>query len=48
MSFKSWSEDQKKKSVAPGGDKPDLKVTGPAPKVTAGKGASPADPVKKV
>ncbi len=48
MSFKSWSDDQKKKSTAPNDGKPGLKVTGPAPSVATDKGASPAGPGKKV
>ena len=47
MSFKTWSEDQKKKSAAPTDDKPNLKVTGLAPATATDKGASPAGPAKK-
>ena len=47
MSFKSWSDDQKKKTVAAPDGKPDLKVTGPAPAVATNKGTSPAAPIKK-
>jgi hypothetical protein len=47
MSFKSWLEDQKKKSAAPGDGKPNMQVIGPAPAVATDKAPSAAVPSKR-
>ena len=47
MSFKSWSEDQKKKPAASVDGKAAPQVTAPGQTVVTNKGASPAEPIKK-